>query len=84
MALRIKHWLPLAAVAVWLLPGAPQERPRTFANPINIEYRFMTELPSRREAADPAIVIFGIEIGRILEIQRHGRLDVHQALRAAD
>jgi hypothetical protein len=42
-----------------LVTAAPPERPRTFANPINIEYRFMTDLPSRREAADPAIVLFG-------------------------
>jgi beta-xylosidase len=42
-----------------LLQAFPPERPHTFANPINIDYRFMIDLPSRREAADPAIVIFG-------------------------
>ncbi len=36
----------------------PPDRPRTFANPINIDYRFMIESPSRREAADPVIVLF--------------------------
>jgi xylan 1,4-beta-xylosidase len=49
----------LVAVTACLVTAAPPERPRTFANPINIEYRFMTDLPSRREAADPAIVLFG-------------------------
>jgi xylan 1,4-beta-xylosidase len=47
------------AAAVFLAPAAPPERPRTFANPINIDYRFMLDAPSRREAADPAIVLFG-------------------------
>jgi hypothetical protein len=35
------------------------DRPRTFANPINIDYRFMLDSPSRREAADPVMVLFG-------------------------
>src|ERR1035441_10627656 len=52
-----KLWI--AAAPLLLLLGAPAERPRTFANPINIDYRFMVDLPSRREAADPAIVLFG-------------------------
>ena len=38
--------------------AAPPERPKTFANPINIDYRFMPDQPSRREAADPLIVLF--------------------------
>jgi hypothetical protein len=54
---RIK-FAPLLLAAVCLVPGAPPERPRTFANPINIEYRFMTDAPSRREAADPVILLF--------------------------
>ena len=61
MARSLKYCLPLVAAAVCFLPAAPPDRPRTFANPINIEYRFMTDLPSRREAADPAIVLFGDE-----------------------
>jgi hypothetical protein len=32
--------------------------PRTFCNPLNISYRFQLDEPSRREAADPAIVVF--------------------------
>lgn len=38
--------------------AGPSDRPRTFANPINIDYRFMLDSPSRREAADPVIVLF--------------------------
>lgn len=32
--------------------------PTAFCNPINLGYRFQPELPSRREAADPTIVLF--------------------------
>jgi len=35
-------------------PGA-----RTFANPMNLDYRFALDAPGRREAADPVIVLFG-------------------------
>ena len=52
-------WLAALAAAAFLAPAAPPERPRTFANPINIEYRFMIDPPSRREAADPVILLFG-------------------------
>ena len=31
---------------------------RTFCNPINIEYRFQLDQPSRREAADPVVVLY--------------------------
>ena len=54
-----------AAAAILLLAstialrGSAVPSPRTFANPLNIDYRFMTEPPSRREAADPAVVLFG-------------------------
>jgi len=57
-----RHWrkacLILAAAALCLAPAAPPDRPRTFANPINIDYRFMIDPPSRREAADPVILVF--------------------------
>ncbi len=56
----LRRCAPCAAVlaAVCLLPGQPPARPKTFANPINIDYRFMLDAPSRREAADPVIVLF--------------------------
>ena len=47
-----------AAAALSRIGAAPPARPRTFANPIDIDYRFMTSPPSRREAADPAIILF--------------------------
>ena len=33
----------------------------TFANPLDLDYRFMPELPSRRQAADPLVVIHNDE-----------------------
>lgn len=48
----------LCLLPLFFLAASPPERPRTFANPINIDYRFMLDQPSRREAADPAIVLF--------------------------
>jgi len=30
----------------------------TFANPLNLSYRFQLQKPSRREAADPALILF--------------------------
>lgn len=51
--------LVLAAAAVFQMAAVSADRPRTFANPINIDYRFMLDSPSRREAADPVIVLFG-------------------------
>jgi hypothetical protein len=58
-----RHWrkccLVLAAAVVSEIAAGFPERPRTFANPINIDYRFMLDSPSRREAADPVIVLFG-------------------------
>ncbi len=38
-----------------LLAGNPV---RTVCNPMNISYRFQLEAPSRREAADPTVVLF--------------------------
>ena len=32
--------------------------PRTFINPLNLNYRYQLDEPSRREAADPVIVLF--------------------------
>ena len=32
--------------------------PRTFANPLDLDYRFALDSPSRREAADPTVVRF--------------------------
>ena len=34
------------------------EKIKTYANPLNLDYRFQLEGPSRREAADPTVVYF--------------------------
>ena len=39
-------------------PVAPRT---TFCNPVDIDYRFMVDTPSRREAADPVITLFNDE-----------------------
>ncbi|HWE42066.1 MAG TPA: family 43 glycosylhydrolase [Gemmatimonadaceae bacterium] len=39
-------------------PIAPRS---TFCNPLDIDYRFMVDTPSRREAADPVITLFDDE-----------------------
>src|SRR6476646_11993395 len=39
-------------------PIAPRT---TFCNPLDIDYRFMVDTPSRREAADPVITLFNDE-----------------------
>ena len=39
-------------------PIAPRT---TFCNPIDVDYRFMVDTPSRREAADPVITLFNDE-----------------------
>ena len=74
-------------------PGPPRRArrrpaPRTFANPLNLDYRFALDAPGRREAADPVIVLFGDDYflfasksGRLLAIERSRRLDVHRARR---
>jgi hypothetical protein len=78
--------IALATMAACLLPAAGPERPRTFANPIYIDYRFMLDAPSRREAADPMILIFSgrilpvrLQVRRLLALHRHDRLEVRQA-----
>ncbi len=35
-----------------------QAKPQTFCNPLNLDYRFALDSPSRREAADPVIVLY--------------------------
>jgi hypothetical protein len=41
-------------------PGlaAESDRPATFCNPLDLDYRFNLDAPSRREAADPTLVKF--------------------------
>lgn len=39
-------------------PGSKQNDFETICNPVNISYRFSIEKPSRREAADPTVILF--------------------------
>ncbi len=40
------------------LAARPAQNPRTFCNPLNLNYMFMDEAADAREAADPVIVLF--------------------------
>jgi hypothetical protein len=54
------HGLVVVLASLGLAAGAQAQQQRTtFANPIDIDYRFMPTAPSRREAADPLITLFG-------------------------
>ena len=55
--------LVLLYLCMWHLKGCiakrePGKEPRTFTNPLNLNYRFDIEEPSHRTAADPVIVLF--------------------------
>ena len=41
-----------------IIPAAYAIDGNTFCNPLNLDYRFCTSEPSRREAADPMVVLF--------------------------
>jgi xylan 1,4-beta-xylosidase len=54
---------PIAVPAVFLLiagmvSSQPAENPRTFCNPMNLNYRFMADAVDAREAADPVMVLY--------------------------
>ncbi len=47
------------AVSVGFILNASAQKPiKTVCNPVDISYRFMLDQPSRREAADPTMVLF--------------------------
>ena len=52
--------LATALVACLPAPGLA-EQPQTFCNPLDLDYRFQLDAPSRREAADPAVVFYDHE-----------------------
>lgn len=58
-----RHSAPAAAPAAEAPPYAtgPIAPRTTFCNPLDIDYRFMVDTPSRREAADPVITLFNDE-----------------------
>jgi len=55
--------LLLYAAANCAIAQSPKSLPRqdSYCNPINLPYRFRLEIPSRREAADPTLVVFRSE-----------------------
>lgn len=54
----IQFAIVFAVLSVVFAAGKTADKARTFCNPINIDYRFALDGPSRREAADPEIVLY--------------------------
>ena len=53
--------LMLACTLQMFQPATAHAAPTTFCNPLDLDYRFQPAAPSRREAADPAVVYFDSE-----------------------
>lgn len=51
-------WFSIVIVFFPFLSPGQVAKPTTICNPLNISYRFCLDQPSRREAADPAVVTF--------------------------
>lgn len=56
----MKKALAILAILVSILPGIRVSRvnAQVYCNPMNLSYRFCLDKPSRREAADPTMVLF--------------------------
>jgi hypothetical protein len=52
---------PIIVIAAGVLSVRAEQRPATFCNPLDLDYRFQLDEPTRREAADPAVVFFDHE-----------------------
>jgi xylan 1,4-beta-xylosidase len=48
----------LALLASFIISATAQNKQTTVCNPLNLSYRFQPQKPSRREAADPTMVVF--------------------------
>ena len=48
----------LASLALLLFSMASHGQQKTICNPVNLSYRFCLDTPSRREAADPTMVVY--------------------------
>jgi xylan 1,4-beta-xylosidase len=60
---QIVRWLSIFALGIALLPlgtirAQVSPRPVTYCNPVDLDYRFALDEPSRREAADPTLVVY--------------------------
>jgi xylan 1,4-beta-xylosidase len=54
----LKTFLLLFISAVTSITTFAQNKQTTICNPMNLSYRFMLDTPSRREAADPTMVVY--------------------------
>lgn len=52
------HFISILLLLPFVLLSQPAENPRTFCNPLNINYRFMADATDAREAADAVMVLF--------------------------
>lgn len=49
-------------IFIYACTGSPANEPGpllTYCNPLDLEYRYQPDLPSRRESADPTVILFG-------------------------
>lgn len=53
----MKHRIVIV-IGLFILIGLKLSAQTTYCNPMNLSYRFRPDMPSRREAADPMIVLF--------------------------
>lgn len=60
MKITIRHSNLLILLILLSLKISAQKNPEQdiFCNPLNLNYRYQLDLPSRREAADPSLVLF--------------------------
>lgn len=64
MPIYYKFALSAVTAMAWLgcvMTTRGAEQPATYCNPLDLDYRFQLDDPSRREAADPAVVFYGGE-----------------------
>lgn len=54
----IRKFIYAGLLIAGLQPALAQQKQVTICNPLNLNYRFCLDAPSRREAADPVIVTF--------------------------
>ena len=54
----LKKFLLLCVSTIAFIATYAQNKQRTICNPMNLSYRFMLDTPSRREAADPTMVVY--------------------------
>src|SRR6187549_2817036 len=53
-----KKTILLLLLCVSLFTTTKAQRPTTICNPMNLSYRFCLDAPSRRETADPTMVVY--------------------------